>query len=204
MESLERSQNRGEGKSGEETPGLFQLIYEDWVTMEKDWTRPGFRAMAVYRLGWWREHRRSHFFRRLLWPFYISLYRYVRNHYGISIDYRTTVGRRVYIAHQHGIVTHRHAVIGDDCLIRHSVSIGVASDRTRSEAPRIGRGVEIGVGAVLGGGITVGDGAKIGPNTVVMMDVPAGASVFGNPGRILASPRPVKKQEVEKNLVVQG
>jgi serine acetyltransferase len=31
----------------------------------------------------------------------------------------------------------------------------------------------------------VGDGAFIGPNTVVTDDVPAGATILGNPGRLV-------------------
>ena len=37
---------------------------------------------------------------------------------------RTHIGRRLRIAHQHGLVIHSAAVIGDDCLIRHGVTIG--------------------------------------------------------------------------------
>ena len=48
---------------------------------------------------------------------------------------------------------------------------------------RIGRNVWIGGGAILLPGVTVGDDAVIGAGSVVTRDVPAGATVFGNPAR---------------------
>ncbi len=49
---------------------------------------------------------------------------------------------------------------------------------------RIGRNVWIGAGAILLPGVTVGDDAIIGAGSVVTRDVPAGATVVGNPARI--------------------
>ena len=46
------------------------------------------------------------------------------------------------------------------------------------------RRAAIGSGAVLLCGITVGEGAMIGAGAVVTKDVPAGATVAGNPARI--------------------
>lgn len=50
---------------------------------------------------------------------------------------------------------------------------------------RIGADVWIGGGAIILPGITVGDGALIGAGAVVTRDVPAGATVAGNPARII-------------------
>ena len=47
------------------------------------------------------------------------------------------------------------------------------------------RGASIGSGAVLLCGITVGENALIGAGSVVIRDVPPGATVAGNPARIL-------------------
>jgi UDP-2-acetamido-3-amino-2,3-dideoxy-glucuronate N-acetyltransferase len=53
------------------------------------------------------------------------------------------------------------------------------------------RRAAIGSGATLLCGITIGEGAVIGAGSVVTKDVPAGATVVGNPARVLrrVSPR---------------
>jgi maltose O-acetyltransferase len=48
---------------------------------------------------------------------------------------------------------------------------------------RIGRDVWIGGGAIIVPGVTIGDGALVGAGSVVTRDVPAGATVVGNPAR---------------------
>jgi len=52
------------------------------------------------------------------------------------------------------------------------------------------RGASIGSGAVLLCGITIGENAMIGAGSVVTKDVPAGATVAGNPARIVKSSPP--------------
>lgn len=49
----------------------------------------------------------------------------------------------------------------------------------------IGSNVWIGGGAILLPGVTVGDDAIVGAGSVVTRDVPAGATVAGNPARIV-------------------
>ncbi len=53
---------------------------------------------------------------------------------------------------------------------------------------RIESRASIGSGATLLGGITVGEGALVGAGSVVTKDVPARATVAGNPARIIRSP----------------
>lgn len=48
----------------------------------------------------------------------------------------------------------------------------------------IGRNVWVGGGAIILPGVTVGDDAVIGAGSVVTRDVPAGATVVGNPARV--------------------
>lgn len=50
--------------------------------------------------------------------------------------------------------------------------------------PRICRGAKIGGGSVILPGVTIGENAIVGAGSVVTDDVPAGATVFGNPARI--------------------
>ncbi|MOA70338.1 Maltose O-acetyltransferase [compost metagenome] len=49
---------------------------------------------------------------------------------------------------------------------------------------KIGNNVWIGGGAIILPGVTVGDNAVIGAGSVVTRDVPARATVVGNPARL--------------------
>ncbi|HZG51096.1 MAG TPA: acyltransferase [Pyrinomonadaceae bacterium] len=53
------------------------------------------------------------------------------------------------------------------------------------ERTRVRRGASIGTGAVVLGGIEIGARATVGAGAVVTRDVPPGATVAGNPARIL-------------------
>lgn len=168
-------------------PGFWTLVKEDHLVNGCDWTRPGFRAMFMYRFGVWRMGR-SKLIRMPLSVLYRWMHRFVRNRYGIEIHYTTKIGRRCRIAHQSGIVIHEHAIIGDDCTIRQGVTIGAAAEYSITEAPHIGNHVDIGAGAMILGKVTIGDHARIGPNAVVMMNVPANSTAFAQPARIITPP----------------
>lgn len=164
-------------------PGLWELIKEDWVANGRDWTRPGFRALAVYRLGVWRMRIESKYLRAPLSVIYRFLFRRMRNRYGIEFPYSIKAGRRIIIEHQSAIVVHGDTVMGDDCIIRQGVTIGNRYLDRQFDAPRLGNRVNVGAGAKLLGGITIGDEVVIGANAVVLKDVPAGATVVGIPAR---------------------
>lgn len=82
-----------------------------------------------------------------------------------------------------GVVIHRDAKIGRNCLISQQVTIGGRSGL--EGAPVIGDYVRIGAGAKILGNITIGDFAVIGANAVVLKSVPAGAVVAGVPAKVL-------------------
>jgi len=128
---------------------------------------------------------KSRLLRAPLSVLYRFLHRWVRNYYGIELHYTAKVGERVVIAHQGGIVIHEFAEIGNECVIRQGVTLGAAGQYLKGEAPKLGRGVTLGAGAVVMGNVKIGDGAKIGPNAVVMTDVPAGALAVAPPARVI-------------------
>lgn len=185
-EPLETTSNGERITDAEEKPlGLVAQVREDWRCNSRDWTRPGFRALAVHRFGVWRMKLKPRIVRMPFSFLYNQLYRYVRNHYSIELYYTVTVGRRVVIGHQGAIVIHDSAEIGDECVIRQGVTLGASSHHRAWEAPKLGRGVQVGAGAMILGDINIGNGAAIGANVVVTSDVPPRAKVLSEPARIV-------------------
>ncbi len=162
---------------------LFSQIKEDWIAHKRDWTRPGFRAVATHRFGVWRMTVNPKILRAPLSILYRYLFRKCRNHYGIELPYTVQLGRRVIIEHQHGIVIHGQCVIGDDCIIRQGVTLGNKTLDRPDDAPRLGNRVNVGAGAKVLGLVNIGDDATIGANAVVVKDVPDGALAMGIPAK---------------------
>lgn len=166
---------------------LWQQIKEDWIAHDRDWTKPGFRAVAVYRFGVWRMKIQPLLLRAPLSMLYRALFRKIRNTYGIELPYSAKLGRRVIIEHQSCIVIHGDCVIGDDCIIRQGVTLGNRYLDQPFDAPKLGSRVNVGAGAKIFGNVTIGDNANIGANAVVLCDVPVGATAVGIPAKIINS-----------------
>lgn len=164
---------------------LWQQIREDWIAHDCDWTKPGFRAVAVQRFGVWRMAVEPKLLRAPFSILYRAMFRHVRNVYGIELPYTVQLGRRVVIEHQSGIVIHGNCIIGDDSIIRQGVTLGNRYRDRPLEAPKLGARVNVGAGAVLLGGIIVGDDANIGANAVVLRDIPPGKTAVGIPANVV-------------------
>ncbi len=169
------------------TLNLWQQIKEDWIAHGRDWTKPGFRAVAVHRFGVWRMSLQPKLIRAPFSILYGMLYRKVRNHYGIELPYTVQLGRRVIIEHQGAIVIHGYSSIGDDSIIRQGVTLGNRYLHRPFDAPKLGKNVNVGAGAKIFGNVTIGDGANIGANAVVLCNVPKNATAVGIPARIIDS-----------------
>ncbi|MVV52327.1 N-acetyltransferase [Pseudomonas sp. PB120] len=81
----------------------------------------------------------------------------------------------------------RGVVIEDDVFI--GPRVVTLNDKLTGGAmvyPRICRGAKIGGGSVILPGVTIGENAVVGAGSVVTKDVPAGATVVGNPARVRA------------------
>jgi serine O-acetyltransferase len=147
---------------------------------------PGLHALAVYRIGHWRLTA-PRWLRTPVTIFYKAVESLlIRNVYGVEIGDEAVIGRRVKIGHHQCVQIPSLCVIGDDALLRHNITIGFnRSDAPRDAVPKIGRRVSVGPGSYLLGPITIGDDVTIGPACVVTVDVPAGATVFAAPARVM-------------------
>jgi serine O-acetyltransferase len=163
----------------EDIESVFQRDPAARSTWEVLTCYPGLHAVWVHRFAhWYWNHglrwlgrATSHFGRWMT---------------GIEIHPGAIIGRRVFFDHGMGVVIGETAEVGDDCTIYQGVTLGGTSLHPGTKRhPTLGKGVVVGAGAKILGGFTVGDGAKIGANSVVVKEVPAGASIVGIPGRVM-------------------
>jgi serine O-acetyltransferase len=140
--------------------------------------------MAVYRFGMWAGALRHPLLRKPMWWLY-RLARLPLLPFKVHL-WAGPAGARIapglVLIHPSNVMIGSGVEIGQDCLIFHDVTIGTGPS---PGVPKIGRNVDIYVGARVLGGITVGDGAMIGANCVVMRDVPPGSVVLAAPCKVI-------------------
>lgn len=133
-------------------------------------------------------HRISHKLWKAEWKWLArSLSTFSRWLTGIEIHPGATLGRRVFIDHGMGVVIGETAEIGNDVTLYHGVTLGGTSWKAGKRHPTLKNGSVVGAGAKVLGPITIGENAKVGSNSVVVKDIPDGATAVGIPGRIIIS-----------------
>jgi len=133
-------------------------------------TYPGLHAVWGYRIA------------HLLWNLKLKLIarlysNWIRAVTGVEIHPAAKIGRRFFIDHGMGVVIGATAVVGDDVMIYHDVTLGARANEPGKRHPTIGNNVVIGSGARVLGDIHIGDGVRINANLVVTRTVPARTNV---------------------------
>ncbi|MDO8959223.1 MAG: serine O-acetyltransferase [Rhodocyclaceae bacterium] len=154
---------------------------------------PGFHALTLHRFSHWLWGHRLRWLARLS----SHVTRFLT---GIEIHPGATIGRCVFIDHGMGVVIGETAEIRDGCTLYHGVTLGGTSWNKGKRHPTLESGVVIGAGAKILGPITVGEGAKVGSNSVVVRDVPPGATAVGIPARVIEPGREMARHEKAENL----
>ncbi|WP_218395999.1 serine O-acetyltransferase [Alteromonas lipotrueae] len=145
-------------------------------------------------------HRVSHKLWKANWKWLArSLSTFNRWLTGIEIHPGATLGRRVFIDHGMGVVIGETAEVGDDVTLYHGVTLGGTSWTPGKRHPTLEKGAVVGAGAKVLGPITIGENAKVGSNSVVVKDIPAGATAVGIPGRIIISKQQSDAAQVNPN-----
>jgi len=176
--------NHGAHNGNPEGIGFWALVREDFATNDRDWLSQGFWTLFWHRFGNWRMSVKPRLLRLPLSLIYALMFRMCQWLCGMMLPYTVKVGRRVRLDHFGGMVLVAHT-IGDDVILRQNTTFGIAGLGALHERPIVGRGVEVGAGAVIVGAIHIGDHAIIGANAVVTKSVPAGAVVGGVPAKLI-------------------
>lgn len=152
------------------------------------WFYPSIWVIAFYRLRNWVNVANPPWLLRIaLIAFCFPPNMFFEIFMAMDISPRASIGGGLYIGHVGGVIISQHAVIGRNCDISQRVTIGTSATG-RPGAPTLGDNVYVGTGATLAGKIRIGNGAKIAANTLVIDDVPNGATVMGVPGRVIFAP----------------
>ncbi|GHO50173.1 serine O-acetyltransferase EpsC [Ktedonospora formicarum] len=121
---------------------------------------------------------------------------------GIEIHPGAQIGRRFFIDHGAGVVIGETAVIGDNVMLYHHVTLGATGwwrpspGRKQKRHPTIEDDVTIGVGAAVLGPITIGRGSKIGAMAMVQESVSPNSVVASKPAELLMKGgAPLEKHE---------
>lgn len=146
---------------------------------------PAVWALVWFRFGHWIYKENCPPMLRLpLKVVHVFGYKFFEAFMQMRLDPSSQIGEGLYMTHVGGIHLHPDIVMGKNCDLAHHVTIGTSA-MGRKGVPKIGDNVYIGTGASIIGKIRIGDGAKIAANTLVINNIPAGATVIGVPGRVV-------------------
>ena len=137
---------------------------------------PTIHALISYRIAHFLYTKRLFFLARLI----SQISRFFT---GIEIHPGAKIGKGLVIDHGMGVVIGETTEIGDDVTLYHGVTLGGTGKDKGKRHPTVGNKVVIGAGAKVLGPINIGDNSKIGSNSVVLKDVPSGATAVGIPAR---------------------
>ena len=164
-----------------------------YLLQDRQSNRQNFKGQLVlflFRLA--QLINRSMIAKVIFYP-YLLLYRYwVDWVWGIELPRKLTVGKGLSLYHGHALVLNQGVVIGNNCTLRNSTTIGhkKLANGSFSACPRIGNNVDVGANVCIIGDVQIGDNVSIGAGSVVVKSIPANSIAVGNPARILE-----KKQE---------
>ena len=147
-------------------------------------TYQGLHAILLHRLAHALYRRGVPFLPRLI----SQVARFITA--GIEIHPGARIGKRFFIDHGSGVVIGETAIIGDNVMLYHQVTLGATGwwkhreGKNRKRHPTIGDNVTIGVGASILGPITIGHDSKIGAMALVLESLPPHSIVMAQPAKM--------------------
>src|SRR5882757_6522866 len=169
---------------------LFKQLRDDYERHGSSLRDLSIWTLAVYRYGAWTNELPPSALRWVASKAYAPMFLGIEMITGCTINREVKIGDGFHLIHGGNVRIHPDVVIGKNCTILHEVTIG--TNTGREGVPVIGDNVQIGAGAKILGPIKIGDGAIIAANSLVIADVPAGATAVGVPARALPYPGPTR------------
>ena len=82
---------------------------------------------------------------------------------GVELPWNTQIGANFTLYHGQALVVNDNTIIGTDCTLRNSTTIGhkILPDGSFSKSPKIGDNVDIGANTVIIGSITIGNNVDV-------------------------------------------
>ncbi|KAH8076210.1 serine O-acetyltransferase [Aureococcus anophagefferens] len=105
--------------------------------------------------------------------------------FGMDVHPAARVGAGCLIDHATGLVIGETAVVGRDCSLLHGVTLGGTGKQRGDRHPKLGDRCLVGAHASVLGNVRVGARSKIGCGSVVLADIPAGATAVGVPAKVV-------------------
>jgi len=118
--------------------------------------------------------------------------------WAVDVHPAADLGGGLLVDHATGVVVGETAVVGTNCTILHSVTLGGTGKERGDRHPKIGNDVVLGAGATVLGNIKIGDGATVGSQAVVTKEVPPGMTVVGLNKLLDPNISPTRRDTVKK------
>ena len=163
---------------------------KQWLDYELRWYSGGLKAaLLITERSILRRHQillrkaeyhqnSGHKIRAL---FYLLRLLRLQSRHSLNIP-RNVCAKGLKIMHLGPILINGKAVVGEDCSFH--INTALVAGGNNDDAPVLGKGVVIGIGAVVLGGVRVADYTAIGANAVVNRDVTeTNVAVAGVPAR---------------------
>jgi putative colanic acid biosynthesis acetyltransferase WcaB len=161
----------------------MRYLFQDWQSNRKNFK--GQLVLFLFRLA--SLINRS-MIAKVVFILYLLFYRYaVEWCWCIELPRKLKVGKGLTLFHGQALIINQGVVIGENCTLRNSTTIGhkKLADGSFSKCPRIGNNVDIGANVVIIGDIEIGDNVIIGAGSVVTKSFPPNCTIVGNPAKVL-------------------
>jgi putative colanic acid biosynthesis acetyltransferase WcaB len=159
---------------------FFKFIFQDWQVNKGN--VKGRIILLLFRIANFCSTRKVYYYIGFI---YLLFYRIlVEWFFSVEIPWNTRIGKNLSLFHGQALVLSNQVVIGENCTLRQSKTIGnkQLAGGGFSNSPIIGNYVDIGSNVCVIGNITIGSHVVIGCGAVVVKNVSPCSVVTGNPG----------------------